>query len=143
MFVRNPLERAVTSFYWTKTFDIKSQADKFPIDKFTKYVENLSNEMNSSEDMHLLPQLWELMKHQRVIDNDRTKLTCEEYINYDYRKFFPNAKIKFVQVEPFKQNFQALRSMCTQLMFYPYYQKLDIDIPEGIWYKKLWGNSLN
>ena len=139
LFVRNPLERAVTSFYWTRTFDIKSQTNKFPLEDFTKYADGLAEELNKSEDMHVLPQTWELIKHQRVINDDRSKLSYNDFVNYDYRKFFPNVNFKIIQVESFKQNFQALRSMCTQLMFYPYYKKLDIDIPDGPWYKKTMG----
>lgn len=139
LFVRNPLERAVTSFYWTKTFDIKSKLDKFPLDQFTTFVENFAGEMDKSEDMHFLPQTWEMIRHFKTANEDRSKLTYDEFVNYDYRSFYSNINFKIIQVESFKQNFQALRSMCTQLMFYPYFKKLDTDIPNSPYYTKTMG----
>ena len=139
MFVRNPLERAVTSFYWTKTFDIKSKENKFPLEQFTKFTNELEEEMDKTEDMHFLPQTWELIRHFKITKHDRSKLSANEFMNYDYRDFFPNVNFKIIQVEAFKQNFQALRGLCTQLMFYPYFKKLDIDIPSSPYYNKTMG----
>jgi hypothetical protein len=137
MMVRNPLERLVTSFYWTKTFDIQSKFNKFPIDEFIKFIDELETEMDNSMDMHLLPQTWQMVEEIKRTNIGKTsKLIYKEFAEFDYANFYPELNIKIIQLEGFQRNFQALRGMCTSLMFYPYYQKFDEKIPTNVYYEK-------
>ncbi len=139
LMVRNPLERVVTSFYWTKTFDIKSKEDKFPVDDFCSFINGLEDEINITGDNHLLPQTWNMVKGLKRRERQSYELTYEDFSNFDYRTFYPNLNISIVQLESFQKNFAALLGMSTQMMFYPYFQKFDSNIVDSVYYNKTFG----
>lgn len=137
LMTRNPLERIVSSFYWTKTFDIQSKDDKFPIENFIKFIDGLENEVNNTSDNHLLPQSWNLVKGIKRESDQGYNLTYNDFSNFNFRKeFFPDLDIHIIKLEDFQKNFSSLLGMASQLMFHPYFQKIDIDIPNGVYYKK-------
>lgn len=140
LMTRNPLERIVSSFYWTKTFDIQSKDDKFPIEDFIKFIDELENEINDTSDNHLLPQSWNLVKGIKREDNQGYNLTYKDFSTFNFKNnFFPDLNIEVIRLEEFQRNFQSLLGMASQMMFYPYFQKIDIDIPDGVYYKKTFG----
>lgn len=140
LMTRNPLERIVSSFYWTKTFDIHSKENKFPIDEFFEFINGLENEINTSSDNHLLPQSWNLVKGIVRESDQSIELTYSDFSNFDFRnKFFPDLEIEIIRLEDFQKNFESLRGMAAQMMFYPYFQKIDTVISDGVYYKKTFG----
>jgi len=136
-FVRNPIERMITSFYWTKTFDIKSQENKFPTEKFIELADNIESEMLSTDDMHFLPQSWELVKINNKINKRENSI--DEFINFRYdKRFFKECDIKIIQIEAFSKNFNAL-------MHYTFTQRHSLnyktfeDTIDSFFYKKSFG----
>jgi hypothetical protein len=140
LMARNPLERIVSSFYWTKTFDIHSKDNKFPIEKFIEFIDGLEDEVNKTSDNHLLPQSWNLVKGISREETQSYNLTYSDFSNFNFRQhFFPDLEIEVIRLEEFQINFASLITSAAGMMFYPYFKKIDIDVPEGVYYKKTFG----
>ncbi len=121
LFVRNPLERMVTSFYWTKTFDIKSQSSQYPISDIIEYANQIDKLVEETDDMHILPQSWELVKIINSI-NGINEHSIYKFNTFRYdKRFFKESEINIIQIERFYKNFQALQTYSSSLMHYPNY----------------------
>ena len=147
-FVRNPLERMVTSFYWTETFDIKSQDNKFPINQFIEYADNIESIIDSTNDMHILPQSWEMVKSNNIINSRQNSLEEFKTFRYD-KRFFRECDTRIIKIEIFRKNFEALMSYSSSLVHYPNYKSMD-RIGENFYFQKsfgqleeLWDNTDN
>ncbi len=136
-FVRNPIERMITSFYWTKTFDIKSQENKFPTEKFIELSNNIESEILSTDDMHFLPQSWELVKINNKIHNRENSM--DEFINFRYdKRFFKGCDIRIIQIEGFSKNFNALMQYTFTQRHSLNYKTFE-DTTDSFFYKKSFG----
>lgn len=127
LFVRNPLERMITSFYWTKTSGIKSQPSQYPIGDVIEYANQIEQIVEETTDMHILPQSWELVKIINSINgvNEHSIYNFNTF-RYD-KRFFKDSDISVIQIERFYKNFQALQTYSASLMHYPdYYEHENI-----------------
>jgi len=136
-FVRNPLGRVVTSFYWLNTFDIKSKDSQFPLDEFITYADNLEQSIEKSDDMHLLPQSWELIKWNNYINGRENSMFEFKNFRYD-KRFFKGCEIVIVQIEKFQKNFDALIQSLFADNYIPSYNKLE-EVGNHHYYKNSFG----
>ncbi len=136
-FVRNPLERMVTSFYWTETFDIKSQDNKFPINQFIEYADKIESIIDSTNDMHILPQSWELVKSNNIINGRDNSLREFQTFRYD-KRFFKESEMRIIKIEIFKKNFEALMAYSSSMVHYPNYKTMD-KIGDNFYFQKSFG----
>ncbi len=121
LFVRNPLERMITSFYWTKTFDIKSHPSQYPISDIIEYANQIEKTIEETDDMHILPQSWELVKIINSI-NGVNEHSIYKFNTFRYdKRFFKESEINIIQIERFYKNFQALQNYSASLMHHPNY----------------------
>lgn len=121
LFVRNPLERMITSFYWVRTFDIKSQSSQYPIEELIKYADGIQTLVEKTNDMHILPQSWELVKIINSLNGiDKHSISKFTEFRYD-KRFFKESNIVIIQIEKFYKNFNALQNYSASMMHYPNY----------------------
>lgn len=136
-FVRNPLERMITSFYWIHTFDIRSKVDKYPLEEFVQFANNIEFETIESNDMHLLPQSWDLVKINNYINERENSMFEFKNFRYD-KRFFKGCEIVIIQIENFQRNFDAL-----MLYAFTNTQSLDYrtleNISDSVYYKNSFG----
>ena len=136
-FVRNPLERMITSFYWVNTFDIRSKIDKYPLEEFVQFANNITLQIMESNDMHLLPQSWELVKINNYL-NDREN-SMFEFQNFRYdKRFFKGCELVIIQIEKFERNYEALMINAFTQTDNTNYKMLE-DLSEHLYYKNSFG----
>lgn len=136
-FVRNPLERMITSFYWVYTFDIRSKEDKFPLEEFVEFANDLKTLVNTSTDMHLLPQSWDLVKINNYINERENSMFEFQNFRYD-KRFFKGCETKIIQIENFQRNFDALMQFAFTQRHTINYRVLE-DISDSVYYKNSFG----
>lgn len=136
-FVRNPLERIITSFYWMETFDIKSKENKFPINDFVEYANSIEEKVEKIWDMHILPQSWLLVYGNNVINGRENSLREFQTFRYD-KRFFKDCNIKIIKIETIKKNFEALMGFASSICHYPQYKEMD-KIGETFYFQRSFG----
>lgn len=134
LFVRNPLERMVTSFYWTETFDIKSQPTQYPVDSIIDYSNKITDVISNTNDMHILPQTWEMVRFNNNLNNVEHNLNTFSSFRYD-KRMFKDSEISIVKIETFFKNFEALMSYSNSMLHYPSYQNFE-RISENNYFEK-------
>ncbi len=137
MFVRNPLERLVTSFYWNYTFDIKSKDNQYPVDEFIEYANDIENILSVTTDMHILPQSWELTKISNQINKRESSIDDFKVFKYN-KRFFQKNQIVSIQIEKFIKNFEALSKLAASLSHYPHYKKYN-ELGDNVYFLKTFG----
>lgn len=148
LFVRNPLERIVTSFYWMETFNIKEQDSMFPIGDFIEYALNIEHNYETTNDPHVLPQTWELVKGNNILNKRENSLFEFKNFRYD-KRFFKECDVKIIQIENFKSNFDNLMKYSASVINYPHYNLIN-DLGNNFYFQKsigqteeLWKDSNN
>lgn len=136
-FVRNPLERMITSFYWVKTFDIRSKVEKYPLEEFVEFANNIEYQIMESDDMHLLPQSWDLVKINNYINGRENSMFEFKNFRYD-KRFFKGCEISIIQIEKFQKNFDALMQFAFTQRHSINYRVLE-DISDSVYYKNSFG----
>ena len=136
-FVRNPLERMITSFYWVHTFDIRSKDDKYPLEEFTQFADNIQHLILESNDMHLLPQSWDLVKINNYINERENSMFEFQNFRYD-KRFFKGCEMVIIQIENFQRNFDALIQLAFTQRHTINYKVLE-DISDSVYYRNSFG----
>ena len=136
-FVRNPLERMITSFYWVHTFDIRSKIDKYPLEEFVQFADSIEFQIMESNDMHLLPQSWDLVKINNYMNERENSMFEFQNFRYD-KRFFKGCETVIIQIEKFQRNFDALMQFAFTQRHTINYRVLE-DISDSAYYKNSFG----